>query len=162
MGGKSRTHDLPDTLARTMAEDVARAIAAAGGSLLLSFTRRTPAGARAILSERLGGLPGWIWDDTGDNPYFAFLAAADIVLVTEDSTNLASEAATAGKPLHALPMAGGGPKFDRLHRDLREWGAERPFSGVLEPWNYPALDETNRAATELLRRYDAQLSELSG
>jgi mitochondrial fission protein ELM1 len=158
VGGKSKTHDLPDALARTMAEDVGRAVVAAGGSLLLSFTRRTPAGARAILTERLGGLPGWIWDDTGDNPYFAFLAAADIVLVTEDSANLASEAATAGKPLYALPMAGSRPKFDRLHSDLRRRGAERPFTGVLEQWTYPPLDETNRAATELLRRYDAQLS----
>lgn len=162
VGGKSRTHDLPDALARTLADDIGRAVAAAGGSLLVSFTRRTPAGARAILTERLSRLPGWIWDDTGDNPYFAFLAAADIVLVTEDSTNLACEAATAGKPLYALPIAGGGPKFDRLHRDLRQWGAERPFTGVLEPWTYPALDETNRAATELLRRYDARLSGFSG
>ncbi len=158
VGGKSKTHDLPDALARSMGEAIAAAVGAAGGSLLLSFTRRTPAGARAILAQALGGLPGWIWDDTGENPYFAFLAAADIVVVTEDSTNLASEAATAGKPLYALAMAGGGRKFDLFHQDLRRLGAERAFTGILEQWKYPALDETNRAAAALLRRYDAKLS----
>ena len=160
VGGKSKTHDLPDAVAARLADQVAAAVSAVGGSLLLSFTRRTPAGARAIMTDRLAALPGWIWDDTGENPYFAFLAAADIIVVTEDSTNLASEAATMGKPLYALPIAGGGRKFDRFHQGLRQLGAERPFTGVLERWSYTPLDETNRAARELLRRFDARNSPL--
>jgi hypothetical protein len=156
VGGKSKTHDLPPALAETIARDVAQAIEAAGGSLLLSFTRRTPHAARQAMTERLSALPGWIWDETGDNPYFAFLAAADLILVTEDSTNLASEAATTGKPLYVLPMAGGGRRFDLFHQSLRRWGAERPFKGVLEQWTYPPLNETDRIAKELLRRFDAR------
>ena len=159
VGGKSRTHDLPAALARKLGEDIAPAVQAIGGSVLVSFTRRTPQPARAALTETVGGLPGWIWDDTGDNPYFAFLAAADIILVTEDSTNLACEAATVGKPLYTLPMhllggAGSARKFDLLHQELRRIGAERPFTGALESWAYTPLDETNRAAQALLCRYD--------
>ena len=41
-----------------------------------------------------------IWDGTGANPYFAFLHHADHVLVTEDSANMAAEAASTAKPVH--------------------------------------------------------------
>jgi uncharacterized protein len=156
VGGKSRVHDLPPERARAMAREVAQAVRAAGGSLLLSFTRRTPAEAQAILTDGLADLPGWTWDGQGDNPYFAFLAAADQILVTEDSTNLATDAATTGKPVQVLAMAGGGRKFERFHQDLARRGVSRPFTGRFDDWRYPPLDETNRAAHELLRRFDAR------
>jgi mitochondrial fission protein ELM1 len=156
VGGKSKTHDLSPDRARRMAGEVATAVAAAGGSLMVSFTRRTPHAAQQVLTAGLAGVPGWIWDGEGDNPYFAFLAAADIILVTEDSTNLATDAATTGKPIHVLAMDGGGRKFDRFHEDLRRRGVARPFDGALKTWTYPPLDETNRAAAELLRRFGAR------
>jgi hypothetical protein len=115
-----------------------------------------PEPARRILTEGLAGVPGWIWDGEGDNPYFAFLAAADIILVTEDSTNLATDAATTGKPVHVLAMAGGGRKFERFHEDLQRRGVAQPFAGELNHWSYPPLDETNRAAAELIQRFEAQ------
>jgi mitochondrial fission protein ELM1 len=155
VGGRSGVHDLPAARARAMAAEVAAAVRAAGGSLLLSFTRRTPDEARRALSEGLKDVPGWTWDGTGENPYFAFLAAADAVLVTEDSVNLATDAATTGKPVHVLSMAGGGRKFARFHEDLRRLGVTRPFDGRLSTWSYEPLDETRRAAREVLRRYDA-------
>ena len=145
-----------------MAAEVTAAVKAARGSLLVSFTRRTPEAAQRILTEGLADLPGWIWDGQGENPYFAFLAAADSILITEDSTNLATDAATTGKPIHMLAMSGGGRKFERFHDDLRRRGVSRPFRGVLESWSYPPLDETNRAASELLRRFDSQMSEVRG
>ncbi len=156
VGGKSNAHDLPAARARAMAAKVADAVRTAGGALLLSFTRRTPEPARQAMTEVLGGLPGWIWDGAGDNPYFAFLAAADVVLVTEDSVNLAIDAASTGKPVYVLPMAGGGRKFDHFHADLRARGVTRPFDGTLAAWSYAPPDETRRAALEVLRRYDAQ------
>jgi hypothetical protein len=156
VGGKSKTHDLPPRRAEAMAAEVARAVGATGGSLLLSFTRRTPAAAQAILTEGLKDLPGWIWDGRGENPYFAFLAAADAILVTGDSTNLATDAATTGKPVHVLNMTGGGRKFRRFHMDLQRRGIAAPFEGQFREWAYPPLDETNRAAQELLRRFDAR------
>ena len=155
VGGKSNSHDLPPERALSMAKEVAEAVKAVSGSLLVSFTRRTPEPARRVLTQELAATPGWIWDGEGANPYLAFLSAADIILVTEDSTNLATDAATTGKPIHVLAMAGGGRKFDRFHQDLRGRGIARPFTGALTTWTYPPLDETNRAASELLRRLDA-------
>lgn len=157
VGGKSRAHDLPRDRAQAMADEVARAVTAAGGSVLVSFTRRTPAPAREAMTAALERLPGIIWDDTGENPYFAFLAAADAILVTEDSTNLATDAAATGKPLFVLPMAGRSAKLARFHAELQRRGVARPFVGELTAAPYTPLLETDRAARELLRRYDGSV-----
>jgi len=156
VGGKSKSHDLPPDRARRMAAEVAHAVDAVGGSLMVSFTRRTPEPARRILADGLARVPGWIWDGEGENPYFAFLAAADIILVTEDSTNLAADAAATGRPLFILPMAGASAKLARFHAGLEARGVARRFTGALASWTYPPLEETDRAAAELLRRYDDQ------
>ncbi|PZO05706.1 MAG: nucleoside-diphosphate sugar epimerase [Alphaproteobacteria bacterium] len=152
VGGRSSAFDLTPDHARRLAEDIADAISAAGGSLMLTFSRRTPPDARRIMADRLSSLPGLIWDETGENPLFAFLNAADHILVTEDSANMATEAASTGKPVHILPMVPRRPaeKFARLHADLEAHGATRPFNGDLTPWDYVPLNETERAARAVL------------
>lgn len=155
VGGASRAHNLSDARATEIAGAVADAVAASGGSAMVSFTRRTPASARRIISARLAPLPGWIWDDQGENPYFAFLAAADAILVTEDSANLACDAAATGKGVYVLPMDGESRKLARLHADLQARGAARPFTGQITPWTCQPLAETDRAAAELVARFDA-------
>ncbi|WP_334164432.1 mitochondrial fission ELM1 family protein [Phenylobacterium sp.] len=157
VGGRSSAFDLPVAHAAALADRIAAAVERAGGSLLLSFTRRTPEPARQAMRDALSGLPGIIWDDRGENPYFAFLAAADAILITEDSTNLATDAAATGKPVHVLPMAGrGSDKFRKFHEELARRGIARPFAGDFPTWRYPPLAETDRAAAELLRRFDAR------
>lgn len=154
VGGRSRAHDLPEAHAVALADRIAAAVEAAGGSLMLTFSRRTPEAAKAAMTARLARLPGLIWDGTGPNPYFAFLHFADQVLVTEDSANMAAEAASTGKPVHVLPMVPlkAGDKFARLHADLRERGASRPFEGTLDGWSYEPLNETERAARAVVER----------
>lgn len=154
IGGRSMAFDLPEAHAAELADRIAGAVADAGGSLMLTFSRRTPEAAQAAMSARLAALPGLIWDGTGPNPYFAFLQFADHVLVTEDSANMAAEAASTGAPVHILPMVPLKPagKFARLHDDLRERGAARPFDGALDRWTYDPLDETARAARVVLER----------
>src|SRR5690606_31330071 len=98
----------------------------------------------------LESVPGWVWDGEGPNPYFAFLATADHVLVTEDSVNMAAEAGATGKPVHVLGLGGGSPKFAAFHASLSARGVTRLFSGALETWAYAPLDETGRAARAVM------------
>ncbi|MHB8283377.1 MAG: mitochondrial fission ELM1 family protein [Caulobacteraceae bacterium] len=154
IGGKSRAFDLSPKRAATLADQIAGAVKTSGGSLFLTFSRRTPDAAKAILTERLSSLPGMIWDGEGANPYFAFLGAADYILVTEDSANMPAEAAATGKPVYLLKMDGAQARKQRFHAELSEMAISRPFEGVLEPWSYPPLRETERAAAEILRRMD--------
>ena len=112
-------------------------------------SRRTGAAGLAVLRERFAGLPGRIWDGTGDNPYYAYLAVADAVLVTADSVSMVSEAAATGKPVHILPLPGGDAKFARFHEAMREAGITRPFAGDIENWTYVPPDDTARAGAAL-------------
>lgn len=152
IGGKSKAHDLTPERARAMASEIAAAVEASRGSVMVTFSRRTPPDAQRFLAGRLKRLPGVVWEGEGENPYFAFLQAAEAILVTEDSTNMAVEAASTGKPVLVLDMDGDSPKHRRLHESLRRHGAARPFRGALERWSYDPLRETERAAVEVARR----------
>ena len=152
LGGKSKAFDLSVERAAQMAHQIQLPLEQEGGSLLMTFSRRTPEPARALLTARLRHLPGMIWDGEGDNPYFAFLAGADYVLVTEDSTNMATEAASTGKPVFILKMDGQSLKFRMFHEELERQGAARPYGGAFHGWTYDPVDETGRAAAEVVAR----------
>lgn len=152
IGGKSKAFDLPPERAAAIANAIHGPLEEDGGSLLMTFSRRTPEPARDLLTARLRQLPGVIWDGEGPNPYFAFLAGADYILVTEDSANMATEAASTGKPVYILPLDGQSLKFRLFHDELQQSGATRPFNGHFERWTYEPLNETDRAAAEILKR----------
>jgi mitochondrial fission protein ELM1 len=156
LGGKSKAFDLPALRAAEMAHQIQLPLEQEGGSLLMTFSRRTPEPAKALLTARLRHLPGMIWDGDGANPYFAFLAAADYILVTEDSTNMATEAASTGKPVFILKMDGASLKFRLFHQELESMGAARPYGGAFHGWTYEPVDETGRAAAEIVARMDAR------
>ncbi|WP_022970746.1 mitochondrial fission ELM1 family protein [Xanthomonas maliensis] len=67
---------------------------AAGGSLLITASRRTPAAAIATLRAACTDLPHLVWCDPrdGTNPYAGLLGWADALIATADSVNLLSEA----------------------------------------------------------------------
>ena len=152
VGGKSRAFDLSTPRAAHLADQIAAAVATSGGSLLLTFSRRTPEAAKVVMGERLNALPGLIWDGEGPNPYFAFLGTADMILVTEDSANMPTEAAATGRPVYLLEMDGAQARKRRFHAELAGLGIIRRFDGALEDWSYTPLRETERAAAEVLRR----------
>lgn len=158
IGGRSRAFDLTPERAAALAHEIQLPLEQEGGSLLMTFSRRTPPQARALLTARLKHLPGIIWTGEGDNPYFAFLAGADYVLVTEDSANMATEAAGTGKPVFILKMDGQSLKFRLFHEELERHGAARPFGGAFHGWAYEPLAETDRAAKEILTRMDARMT----
>ncbi|MCZ8087360.1 MAG: mitochondrial fission ELM1 family protein [Brevundimonas sp.] len=158
IGGRSKVFDLTPAHAADLGRQIADAVVAAGGALLLTFSRRTPPEAEAAMRAALSDTPGWIWDGQGANPLFAFLKAADHVLVTEDSANMATEAASTGRPVHLLPMVPRrpSPKFARLREALEASGAARPFDPALPVWTYTPLDETRRAASAVLEAFAAR------
>ena len=153
IGGSNRNYRLTTQHLAETADRIAAAVRANNGSVVLTPSRRTAPGALALLRERLAGLPGLIWDGVGENPYYAYLAVADALLVTADSVSMVSEAAATGKPVHILdPQARGAAdrgKFARFHKAMREAGATRPFTGRIESWSYPVLDDTARAGAAL-------------
>ncbi|MGA9659583.1 MAG: mitochondrial fission ELM1 family protein [Asticcacaulis sp.] len=159
VGGRSKAYDLDEKRAAILANEIHSAVSQSGGSSLLTVSRRTPDAARKILQKALSDLPGLIFDGTGDNPYFAILHAADHFLVTEDSVNMATEAACTGKPVQILSLErrslATGEKFEDFHETLRARGISHPFNGHLAGQPYPPLNETERAAKHLLAAFQA-------
>lgn len=133
-----------------------------GWSVLISTSRRTPDWAIKAYSDfaRLNEQKVWLYtgQNSGQkngksaNPYFAFLGGADIIFVTEDSTNMLTEACTTGKPVFRLPMDGKAGKFEHLYKTLEKNCQVRLYDPDLDPEPYEALDETNRVARALLAR----------
>jgi len=150
IGGKSKAFDISPERAGILSGQLKQFVEASGGSIMATFSRRTPARARVILGEALGRLPGWVWDSQGENPYFAFLSAADAFVVTEDSVNMVAEAASTGKPIHIAKVDGAQRRKTLFHADLAAQGVARPFTGAFENWSYPPLRETERLALEVV------------
>ncbi|HEX3952588.1 MAG TPA: mitochondrial fission ELM1 family protein [Stellaceae bacterium] len=149
IGGANRAYRLDLHRLGVIADMLAAAMRRNGGSIVVTPSRRTGEAGMALLRERLTGVPGTIWDGTGANPYFAYLAVADALLVTADSVSMVSEAASTGKPVHIIELAGGDAKFARFHAAMREAGITRPFRGEIERWSYTPLDDTARAGAAL-------------
>ncbi len=152
IGGNSGAHRLTPEFAVKFADQLAALCKRDHAGLMVTTSRRTGEEAEALIRERLSGLPAFVWDGAGDNPYFGFLGLADAVIVTSDSVNMVSEALVTGKPVHVAALEGGSAKFDRFHRELERDGYTRAFTGRLESWSYAPLDDTARAAAEAKRR----------
>jgi mitochondrial fission protein ELM1 len=123
-------------------------LAERGHGLMVTPSRRTPEGLVARLRDRLGER-ALVWDRTGENPYPGILGLADAVLVTQDSVNMASEAASTGKPVHVFALNRVSAKLRAFHAALEARGAARRFEGAIETWDYPPLAEADRVAAEI-------------
>jgi uncharacterized protein len=157
IGGTNKAYRLTLRRVSEIADAVAAILRTRGGSALVTPSRRTGAAGVALLRNRLNGLSAAVWDGSGENPYFAFLALADGFLVTADSVSMISEAAATGKPVHIFDLDGGNAKFTRFHAAMQAAGITRPFTGKMESWSYPLPDDTARAGAMLralvLRRF---------
>jgi hypothetical protein len=136
-------------------------LAADGWRPLVTTSRRSePALLQRLLklnSERV-----FVWDHTGDNPYFDFLASADALLITKDTITMTCEALSTGKPVYIFDL----PKtpcdkldeFEWFHADMSTTlGFTRPFAGTIETYTYDEPDESRRIAAivaeELKKRH---------
>ncbi|KAF0174538.1 MAG: mitochondrial fission ELM1 family protein [Hyphomonadaceae bacterium] len=147
IGGRSKRQDISPESARR----ISRELSALEGSLMVTLSRRTSPAARAVFARELRPFTRLWYDGDGPNPYFAMLGAADVILVTADSANMAVEAAATGKPLLIIPIDGDPGKIGHLHQELYDRGCARPFQGRLENWKPEPLRETDRAAAAVLQ-----------
>lgn len=159
IGGPNRAMRMTKRDAWNIARQL-RALAEGGVALSVTTSRRTPPEAAQVFDAELRGVARIFWradrDGADLNPYPQILRDCAAVLVTEDSVNMAIEASQTGVPVHIIKMArkplASARKFDAFHRSLRERDVARYFDGELGRWSYEPLNETSRAADEILRR----------
>ena len=146
IGGTSKAYAMTPAITRKLCEQ----LKAIDASLMITASRRTGAENEQILKDALSN--HYIWDGSGENPYFGLLAWADFILVTADSASMLSEACSTGKPTYLIPMDGGHPRIDKLHDSLRQSGCLRDFDGFLEAWTYEPLNDATMIANEIRKR----------
>lgn len=151
LGGESQAFSFPPANAAALGAKLATLAKESGGALLVTPSRRTRPDSLAALSSAIKDAPHIVWDGAGDNPYFAFLALADAIVVTEDSVNMVTEAAGTGKPVYVQTLKGRSRRISRFHRLMQERGATRPFEGHLESWSYAPINDTEIVASAIRR-----------
>lgn len=135
---------------------------AKGYSLLITTSRRTPEWAISdylALASELRHV--WVHSGDGENPYFAFLGGAEIILVTAESTNMLTEACATGKPVFTMPLTGDAGKFEQLHASLKKRCGLKPYQGDPHAPDYAPLQETARVAELLWAHYDRRNAVLN-
>jgi len=153
IGGNSKRHKLSEANHNVHIQH-AKQLLKHGHSIWVTMSRRTPDFARqgwvafAKANDKI-----WLYDGDGPNPYFAFLAKAKMILVTEDSTNMLTEACATGRPVFRLPMTGKAGKFQNLYDSLEQRCNVMTFSAELEAARYQPLNETDRVAQRIWKRF---------
>lgn len=150
IGGNSRTHKLTPAITGKMVKQ----LGALDASLMITASRRTGEDNLKTIQTALSTPDNYIWDGTGENPYFSMLAWADYIIVTSDSTSMLSDAGTTGKPVYVVDLEGSSAKFDRLHKHFTDIGVTRPFTGNLEGWHYEPLNDAMMVANAIKEAWD--------
>ncbi len=154
IGGTSHAYTLDADACANMARTLKALQQETGCGFVVTMSRRTGTENEKVLREALTGDGTWIWDGKDPNPYFGMLGLADHIFVTTDSTNMITEAAATGKPIHVLNLPGGNAKFRRFMQSLRARGIARPFGGTLKSWAYEPLAEASRVAALIRRKLE--------
>lgn len=141
VGGNSGPYTLGRKAARRLAAQATALANERGGALLVTTSARTsPAAIQELVRRIQAPMHFYHWQQNDlNNPYYAFLALADELIVTADSISMLSEACATGKPVHmfdlgtghgAMHRQGGAGDDDlrfsgQLYRLLMRWGPRR-------------------------------------
>lgn len=120
--------------------------------LMLTPSRRTDPEVTRALTEALAPRGAFIWDGSGENPYFGMLALADAVVATEDSVSMVSEAVATHAPVLLAELPGRSRRIGQFTEDLLADGRVRRFTGRLDLWPTTPLDDTPAAGAEVRHR----------
>lgn len=106
VGGATKRHRWDATIAQRFGKDLCAFAQAGGGTVFVITSRRTGMEAAAALQESLGAnatVHHWR-PERKDNPYLAYLALADVLVVTGESESMLAEAVNVGKPVYIYPL----------------------------------------------------------
>ena len=76
------------------------------------------------------------------NPYPGILAIADAVIVTSDSVNMASEAASTGKPVLIAYWQAETGRIAKFHQTMQDSSHTAPLTQLLPAGAFVPLDES--------------------
>lgn len=122
-GGPSGPYPFDARSGARLAQDASALAGRPGGSLLVTTSARTP---REAIDELFRGVsvPSFLYrwrPGDPENPYFAFLALADQIVVTGDSVSMMTEACVTGKPVFLFDTGEGRFSMRERHDQGPPW-----------------------------------------
>ncbi|MBI1328216.1 MAG: nucleoside-diphosphate sugar epimerase [Alphaproteobacteria bacterium] len=130
LGGNTKDGEYTQQHAYEVGRMASTAANALGGALLVTSSRRTEEGFKRAFFNALNA-PYFYYDPEKDhaNPYHAFLALSEAIIVTGDSISMCSESCSSGKPVYIYAPEGIIPPKHRLfHAQLYKEGYARPLT----------------------------------
>ncbi len=152
IGGSTKKYTLTTARIAEFADTLIALAQHYKGTVLISASRRTGVEHINYLQQRFNAIKNiYFYAFHGANPYNALLALADTIMVTEDSISMISETLFTGKPVYLLklPAYPQNKKHQRFIQAAIQRTYVRYFTGNLEHWSYPRLDEATRISRQL-------------
>ncbi len=151
LGGSNGRYRFDAAVAAELADGLAAMMARDRVSVVVTPSRRTAPEVVAVLKARLDPEHSWIWDGTGENPYFGMLGLADAVVVTADSVSMVSEAVATAVPVFLVRLPGKSTRIGAFMNMMAADGRVRDFAGRLDLWDTAPMDDTPAAGAALRR-----------
>ncbi|HVY16142.1 MAG TPA: mitochondrial fission ELM1 family protein [Rhodopila sp.] len=152
LGGNNGRYRLDAAVAGALAAQLVAMARRDQVGIVVTPSRRTDPAVTELMRTALAPVGGWVWDFQGENPYFGMLALADMILVTQDSVSMISEAAATNAPVMIAPLPGRSRRQTLFLETMRAEDRVRLFEGRFAPWPVSPLNDTFAAAEEMRRR----------
>ncbi len=126
VGGNSGAYAFDESAAQKLTIEVDRLAKSMNATILVSTSARTPSSSCDML-ERSMPSPNYFFrwsEQQADNPYIAFIKAADAMVVTGESVSMLTEATLTGKPVYMFDFGKGS--------DSMQHGDGVPGKGIIE------------------------------
>lgn len=137
IGGDNGSYRLTAEIAAQLVRILQGAYARQGMSAAITPSRRTAKATKGLIANALASENlGWLWDETGENPYLGILALADRLIVTCESISMISEALATGRPVHVLPLEGQGRRHDAFLTRITAEGLVSQIEGDDLDWSF--------------------------
>ncbi|WP_305987212.1 mitochondrial fission ELM1 family protein [Roseibium sp. MMSF_3544] len=155
VGGNSRHHSFTQDDQDRLLNGLKAMAENNDARFMITTSRRTPPPLADGLSNLANSGGHCYWSGEAPNPLGHYLAKADAIVATADSTNMIGEAAATGKPVHVFHPSGGHGKITRFLESLDRLGVTQPFPGPLKTTTYEPIDATPVIAERVLAEFAA-------
>ena len=152
LGGSNGRFRLDRDSGARLAADLATMAQRDKVGVVVTPSRRTDPAVTDLIRTALAPTGGFVWDFEGENPYFGMLALADLIVVTQDSVSMISEAVATFAPVMFAPLPGSWQRQGLFLKPLLDEVRIRPFEGRFASWQVSPLNDTPEAAAEMRRR----------
>ena len=158
IGGDNRRYRVTPQMADAMADRLAAFARHSGVTLMIIASRRTPEGLVDRLCSKLPAGGVMLPQKDEANVYPGILGLAQAVIVTSDSVNMASEAASTGKPVMIAPWQDTGPgnpsgesgRIRAFHDHMFAGAHTVPLAEAIPNGPFERLDEMGGLTENLL------------